>query len=273
MSLFTVNEELCIKCSLCAQVCPSWLISFDEKGFPEILPPNEARCIECGHCVLYCPTEANTLSFINQNKLLKARELSLPAKQEAINFIKSRRSIRRFKKEIISKELFAEIFEVVNQAPTASNKQPVRWIISDDPQKTEEVANMVLAWMCTFLENQSQSPLAFIAKNMKAKADEGIDGILRGAPHIAIAVVKSDYKWPEDGTIALTYLELATQAFGVGACWGGFLTAAIRNNINLRKFLSISEDEHVCGAQLLGFPKNLPTRQFAPRKEMNINWL
>jgi len=64
MSLFTVNEELCIKCSLCAQVCPSWLISFDEKGFPEILPPNEARCIECGHCVLYCPTEANTLSFM-----------------------------------------------------------------------------------------------------------------------------------------------------------------------------------------------------------------
>lgn len=273
MSLFTVNEDLCIKCALCAKVCPSWLITFDERGYPEILPSNEGRCIECGHCVLFCPTKANILSFMEVDKLSDAAALSLPSELEILNFIKTRRTIRRFQNKVISKELFAQIFDVVGQAPTASNERPVRWIISDDPNKTKKIATMVLSWMSDYMNEHPNSRMAFIAKNMQAKAEEGIDGILRGAPHVAIAVVKSNYRWPEDGTIALTYLELGAHALGVGACWGGFLTTAIRNSLKLREFLNISEDEHVCGAQMLGFPQNLPTRHFPPRGETNIEWL
>ena len=117
------------------------------------------------------------------------------------------------------------------------------------------------------------SQLALLGAHMIAKAKEGTDGLLRGAPNAAIAVVPKSHRWPEDGTIALTYLELAAHSMGVGACWGGFLTMAVRNFAGLREFLEIAEDEHVCGAQMLGYPEIKPTRQFPPREDVNITWL
>ncbi len=89
---------------------------------------------------------------------------------------------------------------------------------------------------------------------MIAKAKAGEDALLRDAPHVVVAVVPKDHMWPEDASIALTYFELAAHALGVGACWGGFLTAAIRNFEGLRDYLGIGCDEHVCGAQMFGYP-------------------
>ena len=79
-------------------------------------------------------------------------------------------------------------------------------------------------------------------------------------------VLPKDYEWQEDGAIALTYFELAAQACGVGACWGGFLTMAVRNFPELREFLGIKEDERVCGAQMFGWPAAKPVRLFPHRK-------
>lgn len=273
MVSFKVNEEKCVKCGLCAKVCPSWLISFDGAGFPQMTSAMAPKCIECGHCVLSCPVFANTLSFIKDDEIQDASELLLPSTDEAINFLKTRRSIRLFNNELISKKTFFEIFETVNQAPTASNKQPVRWIISDDPTKTKEIVSLILSWMSGILEKAPQSPLGLLATVMLEKANQGEDGLLRGAPHVAIAVVPSDYKWPEDGVIALTYLELAAHAEGIGACWGGFLTMAIRNFEKLRQFLGINDEEHICGAQMLGYPEYQVARQFAPRRNIKISWL
>ena len=115
--------------------------------------------------------------------------------------------------------------------------------------------------------------IAIIGAAMIAKAKAGEDGLLRGAPHAVIAVVPKDHMWPEDASIALTYLELAAHAMGVGACWGGFLTAAVRNFKGLREYLGIGEDEHVCGAQMIGYPLIKPVRQFPPRKKQNIEWI
>jgi len=273
MVLFTVNEEKCVKCGLCAKVCPSWLISFNEEGFPLVLSSKESSCIECGHCALFCPVSANSLSFLKENEICKKSELPFPSESEAINFLKTRRSIRRFKNEVISKEIFAQIFETVNQAPTASNKQAVRWIVSKEPLETKKIVRLILTWLSEVLAKDPQSPIALLATVMLEKDKEQEDGLLRGAPHVAIAIVPANYKWPEDGAIALTYLELAAHAVGVGACWGGFLTMAIRHSEELRKFLGINDDEHVCGAQMLGYPQFKPVRQFAPRRNININWL
>ncbi len=85
--------------------------------------------------------------------------------------------------------------------------------------------------------------------------------------------VPKDHMWPEDASIALTYFELAAHALGVGACWGGFLTAAIRNFEGLRDYLGIGCDEHVCGAQMFGYPLLRPARQYPTRKPLDISWI
>ncbi len=269
----TVDPLKCTKCGTCINICPVGIVKFGDSGLPEIDIRTSARCIKCGHCVIFCPESANSLSFLNKEEMVSVSDLAMPSSTEALNFIKTRRSIRQFKSEPLMQDVFDKIFDAVKNAPTASNSQPVRWIVSSEPEKTKEITNLILCWMREEIFKDPMSQTAIIGAAMIAKAKEGEDALLRGAPHAVIAVVHKDYMWPEDASIALTYLELAAHALGVGACWGGFLTAAVRNFKGLREYLGIGEDEHVCGAQMIGYPLIKPVRQFPPRKKQNITWI
>ncbi len=273
MNLFTVNMGKCVKCGVCLKACPAGIVRWGGNGFPEIEEKREGRCIGCGQCVMMCPSCANGLSFMDSSQLLRTADMKTPDEDEALNFIMTRRSVRMFKDEALPRKIFERLFQAARQAPTAVNSQNVRWIVTIEPEKTKEVTNLILCWFREEIFKNPTSRAALLGAGMIAKAKEGDDRLLRGAPHVAVAVVPKDYGWPEDGAIALTYLELAAHAMGVGCCWGGYLTTAIRNFKGLRDYLGIDEDEHVCGAQMIGLPALTPTRQFAPRKEVSVNWI
>lgn len=260
----------CTKCGLCVKICPTGIVTFGDSGLPEISPASSLKCIRCGHCALFCPESANSLSFLRSEDMLPASELKLPSVEEALDLIKSRRSIRRFKEDSLAPETFNKIFEAASMAPTASNSQQVRWVVSADREKTKAIADLILCWMREAIFKDPTSRIALVGASMIAKAKAGEDGLLRGAPHIAAAILPKEYGWPEDGTIALTYLELSAHSLGIGTCWGGFLTSAVRSFSGLRDHLGIKEDEHMCGALMLGHPEYLPARQFPPRKKSNI---
>lgn len=273
MPSMIVDTAKCTKCGICLKVCPVGIVQFNESGFPKIEAKASARCIKCGHCVLFCPESANCLSFLRKEEMVAVSDIKMPSAEEAMNFIKTRRSIRRFKEEPLSGKVFNKIFDAVKLAPTASNKQPVRWVISADPEKTKEITNLILCWMREEIFKDPTSRISLIGAAMIAKAKAGEDALLRGAPHVVVAVVPKNYMWPEDGSVALTYLELAAHALGVGACWGGFLTVAIRNFGGLRDYLGISSEEQICGAQMLGYPLIRPIRQYPTRDLQNISWI
>lgn len=273
MNLLIVDQSRCTKCGTCIKECPAGIVEFGEDGYPRLSESRAGRCIDCGQCVLFCPSEADVLSSMNKGELVSASEVKMPGAEEALNLLKTRRSIRIFKNEPLPRGVFEKIFDAVRQAPTAVNSQNVRWIVTENPDKTKEVVNLVLCWMREEIFKNPASPAALLGAAMIAKAKVGEDAILRGAPHIAVAVVPKSYKWPEDGVIALTYLELAAHALGVGCCWGGYLMTAVRNFKGLRDYLGIGDDEYMCGAQMMGTPAVRASRQYAPRREMQINWI
>ena len=273
MNTIKVDSLKCSKCGICIKVCPAAIIEFGDSSYPEINPKRAPYCVECGHCVLFCPESANSISFMKDDDLVPVSGLELPSAEAGLNLLKTRRSIRRFKQEALPCDVVDKIFDTVKMAPTACNDQPVRWIFSADPEKTKEITNLILCWMRGEIFKDPMSPLALVGASMIAKARDGEDGLLRGAPHAALAVVPKSHRWPEDGSIALTYLELAAHSLGVGACWGGFLTMAVRGSEDLRKYLGIGDGEHLCGAQMIGWPVLKPVRQFAPRKELSVTKL
>lgn len=273
MTALIVDQSKCTKCGVCLRVCPAGLIGFGEAGLPEINPRMASHCFECGHCALFCPACANSLDFLKEEDMVKVSDIKTPSEEEALNLLASRRSTRRFKPDPLSKEHFAKIMEAVRMAPTACNDQPVRWIISSDPEKTKEITNLILCWLRGEIFEDPTARTSLVAAHMIALAKAGEDGLLRGAPNAAIAVVPKAHRWYEDGAIALTYMELAAHGVGAGVCWGGFLTMAIRSFKELREYLGVGEDEHVCGAQLLGYPQLKPVRQYPPRRELTISWL
>ena len=273
MKSLNVDTAKCTKCGICAEICPMRVIRIGESGFPEMCKGLTDNCIECGQCVLFCPSCANSLSFMSSEGLVRMAELPMPEASAALNLLKSRRSTRKFHEKVVPHDVVEKIFDAVRMAPTACNGQPVRWIVSATPEKTAEIVRIMLEWFRGKIFEDPTSELAMVGAAVLARAKAGDDMLLRGAPQTAIAVVPKIHDWPEDGAIALTYFELAAHALGVGVCWAGFLTMAARDSEELRKFLGVSEDEHVCGGQMFGYARLKPVRQFPPRREMNIKRL
>jgi formate hydrogenlyase subunit 6/NADH:ubiquinone oxidoreductase subunit I len=54
---FTLNQEACIGCEKCAEVCPVLAIDFDEDKEKAYFL-NQDNCIICRQCMDVCPTGA-----------------------------------------------------------------------------------------------------------------------------------------------------------------------------------------------------------------------
>ena len=55
-----VDEEKCIACGACADVCPADPVVFEVGEKSVVVNPD--ACIECGACVDSCPTQAIELA-------------------------------------------------------------------------------------------------------------------------------------------------------------------------------------------------------------------
>lgn len=273
MSFFNVEDSMCTRCGTCVGLCPVGIISFGGSGLPEAAQARAAACIKCCQCAIYCPTRACNLAFQNDEDMIRVSDLVMPKAEAALNMIKTRRSVRRFKPGAVSETDFMRLFDTVKMAPTAVNSQLVRWIVLQKPEKTGEVRSLIHNWFREVIFNEPTGRMGLVGARALELAQEGRDIILHGAPNLIIAVTPKAYDWCEDGVIALTYVELAAHAMGLGCCWGGFLTTAILEYQPLREYLGISDEEHPCGAQMIGYPELLPTRQFPLRKKPNISWI
>lgn len=273
MTFFKVDGSKCTSCGICIELCPVGIIEFKDDKVPEVGYNHAASCMKCGQCMIYCPTCANSLAFQSGDEVIRTSELPVPGTEAALNLIKTRRSVRRFKQEQVSEKDFQKLFDAVQMAPTASNSQRVRWVVTQNREKTKEVGNLILSWFREVISAQPSSHIGRAGARAIAMAEAGRDMILRGAPNVIVAVTPKSYDWSEDGVIALTYVEMAAHAMGLGCCWGGFFTRAMLEYQPLREYLGIGEEENICGAQMIGYPALRPTRQFPPRKKADITWI
>jgi nitroreductase len=81
------------------------------------------------------------------------------------------------------------------------------------------------------------------------------------------------YEWgKQDCSIALTFLELAAEARGLGVCWAGFLTRVAAVHAPLQQMLSVPEGCTVHGGVMLG-KGTYSYRLVPPRKPLSVQWI
>ena len=268
MSLFVVSDN-CIRCGLCAELCPTRIIQFTKGEKPFVPEDKENRCMACGQCVSFCPRSCCQLSFQPEEDRIPVYAHKMPSEESSETLLCSRRSIRRFKEEPVPEETLQKILRVTRYAPSATNSQPVRWIISPTRAKTMSLGQMVIDYFKTMENSEMGARYSGITKIW----DAGTDIIFRGAPQLAVAVVNKNVAFPEDATIALTYFELAAHAYNVGCCWAGFFTRASRQDPTLQNALGVKENELIVGGQMFGLPALSHSRQLPPRKKLEITYL
>jgi ferredoxin len=62
---FYVDKKLCVKCGLCAKLCP--VSNIDIKNYPEF----NGRCEQCMRCISFCPTNAIKIKVLPNFKPYK----------------------------------------------------------------------------------------------------------------------------------------------------------------------------------------------------------
>jgi len=258
-----INTEKCKRDKICIIECPFNILKENSDGFPEVIPEAKDFCMRCGHCLAVCPSDALTFDGIAAESCepgLKQIAVDVPA-MEAL--LKNRRSVRVYKNKPVEREKVAHLMDMLRWAPTAKNRQPVHWLLVDDRDKIHELAKMTVQW----LEQNNAFP------EIVAAWKTGEDMILRSAPLFAIAHAAKDALNPiADCTIAVTSLELAATAYGIGSFWAGFFMRAASQYPPIAQYLNLPENHGVYAALALGYPK-FKYHHIPGRQEAKVSWL
>ena len=264
MALLTIDHDKCKRDGICVSECPfSLILENRQTGYPEIRPAAERLCITCGHCVAVCPHQALTLALLGPDTCLPLEKKLAITPESAEQFLKSRRSIRTYQDKPVTHATLERLLDITRWAPSAKNGQPVHWLMVENTTEVRRLAGMVVEWF------RQENLFPGVVKGW----GEGRDMVLRGAPHVAIAHAPKDglLKPAEDCTIGLAYLELAAHAYGLGACWAGFLMSAANAYQPLIDALELPADHRVYGALMLGHPK-FRYRRIPMRQPAKVQW-
>jgi len=152
---------------------------------------------------------------------------------DILNLISKRRSVREYTTDEIEQEKIDYLIECARLAPSASNRQPWKFVIVKSPEKRE------LLQQCYHREWLTQPPVCIIAL---AETTQSWKRSFDGKDHGEI-----------DVTIALEHIVLAAAEKGLGTCW------ICNFNINLCKELFLFPENLVPVAILpIGYPAKEP---------------
>jgi len=266
MGLLIIDTDKCKRDGFCVRECPTTIIQLPEKGFPEIVPGGEATCLDCGHCVAACPHDALSHARISiQDSPAILEELRINEAQ-AVQFLRSRRSIRRYLDRPVEKEKIRRLIEVARYAPTGGNSQFVEWLVLSDKSRIREIAGLTIEWLRQVVKNPLVAAASPYLYRIVESWDAGNDSVLRDAPALVVAMApKEAMNGLVDLTLALSYLDLFAPVMGLGACWAGLLQGGLLNSPAIKEAVGIPATHPHHYPMMLGYPEikyyRLPERR------------
>jgi len=146
--------------------------------------------------------------------------------------IAKRRSVRAYKSQEISKETLSKILEAARLAPSASNRQPWKFVVVRDPEKRQELAK------------------AARGQSFVGEAPIVIAGVALEPERMMSCKVPA---YAVDLAIALEHIALAAQDEGLGTCWIGAFSQE-----EVKKILGVPDSYKVVALMPVGYPQDAP---------------
>ncbi len=174
---------------------------------------------------------------------------------EAIEMIKERRSVRKYKNEKVSRKLMSEIVELSRWAPSWANFQVARYTIVDNAEMIQAIyehgVNGFAYNKNTLKNTQGVMVLSYIKGKSGTLGDD------------KPATSKASTQWEMfDAGIACQTFCLAAHAKGVGTCIFGII-----DDSAISKIIGLPKDETVASIITYGFEEGEHT---APTPRMAV---
>lgn len=221
---FKVDAAACLRCGACVRDCAFRVLTLDASGLPAM--PQPAKCMRCQHCFAVCPAGAITFDGVRSSDVPAVKDIDLPGADQIANWIRSRRSIRKFAAEDVDPAVLDKILRLLANSPTGCNARALTFTCYPNRAAVDGFRAAFLKAVEEHRDGAKLLPRWLAVPAIKLR-NGGEDVFFRGAS--GILIVSSDETAPgvttpnEDVTIACSNFELLANANGIGTCWCGFL--------------------------------------------------
>ncbi|MDZ8118893.1 nitroreductase family protein [Pontiella agarivorans] len=166
---------------------------------------------------------------------------------DAIELIKTRRSVRKFKENPVDRETMHEIIDIARWAPSWANTQIARYTLVDNPEMIQQIAGKGVKGFAYNMKTLANAPGVCVLSHVEGKSGR-ID------PAKLDIELSDPEAWESfDAGIACQTFCLAAHALGVGTCIFGVI-----DKETLPKLLNLPEGETVSALIVYGWPDETP---------------
>jgi NAD-dependent dihydropyrimidine dehydrogenase PreA subunit/nitroreductase len=224
MELFELDRSRCVKCALCVKDCFFGALKTGEDGFPSMVDPE--KCMRCQHCLAICPKGAVTFNGKRPEDSLPVEGLAVPSIVQMENYMRVRRSVRRYRDCDVERQVLERIFKALGNSPTGCNARNLKFTCFATRKAMDEFREKFIRAIEEHRDGEKLLPRWLAVPAIQMRKGRG-DMFFRGAS--GMVIISSDETAPgvttpdEDVVIACSYFEMLAQASGLGTCWCGFL--------------------------------------------------
>ena len=187
---------------------------------------------------------------------------------DMLQWIKSRRSTRKYLDRPVEDEKLTQVVEAGRYAPSGGNNQTTHFLVIRDPEVLAELAELVKRQFASMEE----TPGMYKSRcNAIRAAKTGNYHFCYHAPALIVTANRKEYgNNMADCSCALENMMLMANALDLGSCWINQLRWLNEDPevVSFLEKLGLREDEVVCGALAVGYADTedgLPNREPLPR--------
>lgn len=163
-----------------------------------------------------------------------------------LELVKNRQSVRKYINKPVEQDKIDKCIEAARLAPSASNSQPWKFIIVDEPRLKDKVAKATFSKTINFNKFALHAPILVVIVQEKSKVITQVGGQIKNKEWALI-----------DIGITAEHFCLQAAELGLGTCILGWF-----NENRIKELLGISDKKTVSLVITLGYaPEDYPIRE------------